>query len=154
VRIAQFLSRFGKIADEVARASGLPAPAILGQAALETGWGRREIRAADGSNSFNVFGIKAGKGWEGRTVDAVTSEYVDGRIRQRVERFRAYDGYREAFADYVRLLAGNPRYRGVLAQAHDPQSFAEAMGRSGYATDPAYGEKLAAVVRRLATSRS
>jgi flagellar protein FlgJ len=148
-KVSEFVGRFGRIAESVARATGLPARAMLGQAALETGWGRREIRGADGSNSFNVFGIKAGGDWQGRTVEVLTTEHVNGEPRRQVERFRAYDGYGEAFADYARLITGNPRYRGALGQAHDAEAFVRALGRAGYATDPRYGDKLAAVVRRV-----
>ncbi|UUZ53006.1 flagellar assembly peptidoglycan hydrolase FlgJ [Massilia sp. H-1] len=72
-------------------ATGIPAKFMLGQAALETGWGRRQIRNADGSNSHNLFGIKAGPGWTGKVATAVTTEYVNGVPRTRVEKFRAYD---------------------------------------------------------------
>src|SRR6202035_3608533 len=46
--------------------TGVPANFILGQAALESGWGRREIRGPDGAPSYNLFGIKAGSGWQGK----------------------------------------------------------------------------------------
>ncbi len=72
----------GKVADAAQAASsatGIPARFIVGQAALESGWGKREIRGRDGSSSYNVFGIKATKNWTGRTVSAVTTEYVGGQ---------------------------------------------------------------------------
>ena len=53
-------------AEAVAKESGIPASFMLGQAGHETGWGRSEIRNKDGSTSFNLFGIKAGKGWTGK----------------------------------------------------------------------------------------
>jgi flagellar protein FlgJ len=43
---------------------------MLGQAGHETGWGKSEIRNKDGSNSFNLFGIKAGKGWTGKVAES------------------------------------------------------------------------------------
>ena len=80
---------------------------MMGQAALETGWGKAEIRGADGQNSHNLFGIKAGAGWKGRTVDIVTTEYVNGKPQKQVESFRAYDSYADSFRDYANLLRGN-----------------------------------------------
>ena len=54
-------------AREAGEATGVPARFILGQAALESGWGKSEIRGPNGAQSFNLFGIKAGANWTGRT---------------------------------------------------------------------------------------
>jgi flagellar protein FlgJ len=141
-----FISRHWDAAVAAQHATGIPAHFVLAQAALESGWGRAEIRAADGAPSFNLFGIKATGGWRGRTVEAVTTEYEDGVAQRTVERFRAYDNYGEAFRDWARLLAGNPRYAEVIARGADAQAFASGLQRAGYATDPAYGDKLARVI--------
>lgn len=141
-----FVERLAPQAREAAAQTGVPARFILGQAALESGWGAHEIRGADGRGSHNLFGIKAGSHWKGATTDVMTTEYVDGVPRRQVERFRAYGSYAEAFADYARLLKTQPRYAEVLANAQDARSFAFGMQRAGYATDPRYGEKLARVI--------
>jgi len=141
-----FIERMAPHARAAASETGVPARFVLGQAALESGWGRREIRAADGGGSFNLFGIKAGRGWTGRVVEAATTEYVNGVARRSVERFRAYESYAEAFADYARLLKSHPRYSAVLSAAHDAGAFAAGMQRAGYATDPRYAEKLTQVI--------
>jgi flagellar protein FlgJ len=119
---------------------------VIGQAALESGWGKGEIRGADGLPSYNLFGIKATGGWQGRTVDVVTTEYEGGVAKKVVEKFRAYNNYSEAFRDWAQLLAANPRYAGVLAQGRDAAGFAHGLQRAGYATDPAYGDKLTRVI--------
>ncbi len=126
------------------RATGVPARFIVGQAALESGWGQREMRASGGVPSHNLFGIKAGANWSGRTVDAVTTEYDHGVAKQVVQKFRAYDNYTEAFRDWAQLMAGNPRYAQVVVQGRsgDGRGFAYAMQRAGYATDPDYAAKL------------
>jgi flagellar protein FlgJ len=142
-----FIERMRPHADQASKTTGIPADFILGQAALESGWGRREIRNSDGSTSFNLFGIKATGTWRGQTADTMTTEYVDGRAEKRVEKFRAYGSYGEAFADYARLLKGNPRYANAIASAGDASSFAEQIARAGYATDPKYAEKLKSVIR-------
>ena len=128
------------------RETGLPANFIIGQAALESGWGSREIAGADGMRSFNLFGIKATGGWQGRTVEAVTTEYENGVALRKVEKFRAYNSYGEAFRDWVRLLKANPRYADVLARPSDAAAFADGLQRAGYATDPNYGAKLQRVI--------
>ncbi|MES2297821.1 MAG: flagellar assembly peptidoglycan hydrolase FlgJ [Pseudomonadota bacterium] len=145
--IRAFQQKLGADAEAVGRASGIPAKFMLGQAALETGWGRREIRHADGSSSHNLFGIKAGAGWSGKTVNAVTTEYVDGVPQTRVEKFRAYDSYADSMRDYARLLTTNPRYGQVLAKAGDAASFAQGLQKAGYATDPHYATKLGRIIR-------
>lgn len=130
---------------EVARATGIAPSFVVAQAALESGWGSVEPRLPDGRRSYNLFGIKAGQGWAGDTVDVATTEYINGQPVRQVERFRAYASYAEAFGDYSRLLTGNPRYAGVLG-ATDATEFAQAMQRSGYATDPTYGAKLRRII--------
>jgi len=147
-QVDQFLARMGASAQSASRASGVPAQLILAQAALESGWGKREIKAADGSASYNLFGIKAGKGWQGPVVEALTTEYVDGAPRQTKALFRAYASYDEAFTDYARFLTGNPRYAQVVA-TRDPTEAAHGLQRAGYATDPLYGAKLVRIMNQI-----
>lgn len=141
-----FVDRFKDAAIAAAEASGLPVKIILGQAALESGWGKHEVRDSKGTGSFNLFGIKAGAGWTGATVDAVTTEVVNGVAQKVVQKFRAYASYAESFIDYAKLVANNPRYEKAVHAAGDALQFAREMGRSGYATDPNYGSKLARVL--------
>lgn len=148
--ISSFVNRMAGPAMVASRASGVPAKLIVGQAALESGWGRREILNADGSTSFNVFGIKAGANWKGPTTEVLTTEYVDGQPQKVRARFRAYGSYEEACNDYARLLTSNPRYAGVLA-ANSADEAAHGLQRAGYATDPAYGEKLVRIMKKVST---
>ncbi len=140
-----FVERLLPAASDAERRTGIPAHFMVAQAALETGWGKFEPLRADGSTSFNIFGIKAGPNWRGPTVDAATTETVAGVSQVRVERFRAYGSYDEAFRDYATLLAGNPRYAGVLG-AQEPSTFARGLQAAGYATDPAYAAKLERII--------
>lgn len=146
--VTDFLDRLQAPARRASRASGVPAELILAQAALETGWGRRQIATASGGDSHNLFGIKAGSQWRGATADVLTTEYVDGQAQRRVERFRAYPSLDAGLADYARLIGGNPRYAGVVA-APDAAQAARALQQAGYATDPAYADKLIAVMASL-----
>lgn len=141
-----FVNRLWPHAAEASRSTGIPAHFMIGQAALESGWGGREIRAADGTPSHNLFGIKAGRGWTGRTVDIVTTEYVNGAPQKVVDRFRAYDSYADSFRDYAKLMRGNPRYAAVLEAGNDATAFARGLQKAGYATDPQYADKLARVI--------
>ena len=140
-----FVDRMLPAAVAAERSTGIPAHFVVAHAALETGWGKSEPRRADGSPSFNVFGIKAGRGWQGPVAEATTTEYVGGVAQTRVERFRAYGSYEEAFHDYANLLAGNPRYADVLG-TQEAASFARGLQAAGYATDPQYAVKLERII--------
>jgi flagellar protein FlgJ len=145
--VRAFQEKLGSHAAEAEAVTGVPAKFMLGQAALETGWGKRMIRNADGSNANNLFGIKAGPNWKGKVATAVTTEYVNGHARQRVEKLRAYDTPADSFKDYARLLTNNPRYEKVLNHAGDASAFAHGLQRAGYATDPHYGTKLSKIIK-------
>jgi flagellar protein FlgJ len=146
--VRAFQEKLGAHAEVASRETGIPAKFMLGQAALESGWGKREIRNADGSASHNLFGIKAGPGWKGKVATAVTTEYVDGTPQTRVEKFRAYDTYADGFKDYAKLISKNPRYEKVMASAGDASSFAHGLQKAGYATDPHYATKLSRIISR------
>lgn len=142
-----FVNRLLPDAQAASRATGIPAHFMLGQAALESGWGQRELRGPDGAPSYNLFGIKAGRNWNGAVVEAVTTEYVNGVPHKTVERFRAYASYAEGFRDYAGLLKNNPRYAAVLESGDDATGFAWGLQQAGYATDPRYAEKLVRILR-------
>jgi flagellar protein FlgJ len=146
--VQAFQDKLAEHANEASRSTGIPAKFMLGQAALETGWGKREIRGADGSNSHNLFGIKAGANWTGKTVEVATTEYVNGVPQKRMEKFRAYDSYADSFRDYASLLKNNPRYQNVIANSQDASSFAQGLQRAGYATDPNYAAKLSRIIKQ------
>ena len=144
-----FIARVAPQAEEASRATGIPANFLIAQAALETGWGRSEPRAADGRPSYNLFGVKAGRSWSGQAVEAATTEYVDGVPQRQTERFRAYGSYAESFRDYANLLRTNPRYAGVLGN-RDAAAFATGLQRAGYASDPLYADKLTRIIGGMA----
>jgi len=149
-----FVERMWNDAKVAEARVGVPAEFMLGQAALESGWGKREVVGVDGTASHNLFGIKATGGWTGKTVDAMTTEYVNGVAVKKVERFRAYDSYADSFADYAQLIGDKPRYAPVLQQT-SAQGFANGLQNAGYATDPRYAEKLTRVINQtIALSRT
>ncbi len=154
----EFLQRMLPHAQEAERATGVPASFILGQAALESGWGRGEIRRADGGTSHNLFGIKATRGWQGEVAHARTTEYEGGQPVRQVAGFRSYGSYAEAFTDYARMLLNSPRYGDAVRSAATTgtaEGFASAMQRAGYATDPHYATKLARTINHtLALQRA
>ncbi len=146
-----FVRRLTPYALQASRDTGVPVQLMLGQAALESGWGQREIRLPDGSNSYNLFGIKAGGNWNGKVVEVMTTEYLGGTPVKQVGKFRAYDSYAKAFSDYAHLLRDNPRYAKVLQEGQGAPDLARALQHAGYATDPAYADKLSKTISRINT---
>jgi flagellar protein FlgJ len=144
-----FMDRMLPHALQASQSSGIPAQLMLGQAALESGWGKREIHMADGSNSYNLFGIKAGANWNGKVANVTTTEYQGGAPTKQVASFRAYSSYAEAFQDYAHMISSNPRYSAVLQQGGDANGMAQAVQKAGYATDPNYADKLVRVMGKL-----
>jgi flagellar protein FlgJ len=147
--VSSFTNKMASYAQQASNATGLPANFMLGQAALETGWGKKEIKGADGTPSNNLFGIKASGNWTGKTVSALTTEYIHGEKQQRVEKFRAYDSYADSFKDFANMISSNPRYQNVLNNLGNINSYADAMAKAGYATDPEYAKKLASVIKKI-----
>lgn len=140
-----FVAEVWPHALEASRSTGIPPAFMVAQAALETGWGEKQLRHADGSPSHNLFNIKAGTAWRGDTIDRAVTEYADGRAYTEAARFRAYSSYAESFRDYAGLMTRSPRYAGVLGQT-DAGSFARGLQDAGYATDPQYADKLTRII--------
>jgi len=146
--VEDFVSRLADPARRAERSSGVPAELILAQAALETDWGRRRITTADGGDSHNLFGIKAGGRWQGESTRVMTTEYVDGEAQRQEESFRVYPDAEAAFDDYARLIRSRPGYAGARTAVDSAQA-AVALQQGGYATDPGYADKLIAVMATI-----
>lgn len=145
----EFLASIAPLAREAGQRLGVSPELVSAQAALETGWGRKPLRRADGGVANNLFGVKATGGWQGDVAPALTTEHQGGVAIASVERFRAYPDVASAFRDHTQLLLDNPRYRGALNTGADAHAFAQGLARGGYATDPAYADKLARLATRI-----
>jgi flagellar protein FlgJ len=141
-----FVAEHTAAAQRVAQDTGIPAEFMIGQAGHETGWGRSEIRHGDGSNSYNLFGIKATSGWTGKVATITTTEYIDGEPRKVSAKFRAYDSYEDSFRDYARMINESPRYAQARASTASASAYASELQRAGYATDPKYASKLSRAI--------
>ncbi|MVT11390.1 glycoside hydrolase family 73 protein [Chitinophaga tropicalis] len=154
-----FFKQYYHSAVKAERETGVPALAVLAQAALESGWGEKAP-----NNMF--FGIKAGPSWKGKRQLITTREVhskrdikypeilsiiarSDGKYDYRVKDwFRAYDTAGESFADHGRFLQENPRYKKAF-ETTDPVKFVEAVAAAGYATDPEYAKTLKSIIASL-----
>jgi len=140
-----FVDEITPFAEKAAKELGIPARVLVAQAAHETGWGKRQIKNADGTDSHNLFGIKASRGWEGGTTNTTTHEYVKGERRVERAEFRSYKSVGEAFEDYVSFVKDNPRYAEALKHGGSGEQYLQGLQQAGYATDPAYAQKIARV---------
>ena len=141
-----FIKSLYPIAERVQAQTGISAKLMVAQSALETGWGERPILKQDGSQSFNLFGIKANHAWQGDKADILTTEYHAGVPLKQRDSFRAYGSFEESFKDYAQFLQSNPRYSSALAVKDQPIEFARALQKSGYATDPNYANKIERII--------
>lgn len=142
-----FLAQHAQAARQAQASSGIPATFMVAQAALETGWGKHEIRFDDGRTSHNLFGIRAGANWKGPVAEIWTTEFINGAAQKVRGQFRAYGSYQESFNDYARLISRSPRYANAMRNLGDPQAFASALQQAGYATAPNYAQVLSSVIQ-------
>jgi peptidoglycan hydrolase FlgJ len=147
---ARFVAQVLPTIRRAAQALGVNPLGLLAQAALETGWGQRMAHTADGNPSHNMFGIKAGEEWRGARATADTVEFKGGVATQRRTAFRAYGSIEESVSDFANLLSSSPRYRDAIGAGQSAQAYIQNIARSGYATDPEYGNKLTQILNSSA----
>lgn len=138
----EFVEKLLPLAEKVAEGLGVDPRVLVAQAALETGWGKYMVRGTDGSNSNNLFNIKADSRWGGSSAQVSTLEYRDGVAQREKALFRSYSSYEDSFNDYVDFLKNSPRYQQALQSAENPYDYVQQLQDAGYATDPAYAEKI------------
>jgi flagellar protein FlgJ len=148
---ANFITDVWPAAQEAGQQLGVDPNNLIAQAALETNWGTRVPRDANGRSSNNLFGMKAAGQWSGASVTAATQEYQDGTAVNTTGQFRAYNSRTQSFRDYVSLLRSSPRYAAALNTGNDAHAFASALQRGGYATDPDYANKVTTLAAHVST---
>jgi flagellar protein FlgJ len=141
-----FVSELWPHAVRAGKALGVAPDVLIAQSALETGWGQKVIRDRDGNPGHNLFGIKADGAWRGRKTIVSTLEYQDGVAVRRQAAFRAYDSVAQGFEDYVAFISSKPRYQQALALSAEPRAYLKALQDAGYATDPAYADKILSIM--------
>ncbi|MGB0733173.1 MAG: flagellar assembly peptidoglycan hydrolase FlgJ [Pontibacterium sp.] len=140
-----FVQELMPYAEQAAASIGVDPKILIAQAALETGWGKFTLKSDQGDGSYNLFNIKADQRWDGSSVNTSTLEYRDGIAVREQASFRVYGSYQESFNDYVAFLQNNARYQDALKATNDPEAFIQALQDAGYATDPAYAQKITTI---------
>ena len=151
---SDFIEKLRPHAEKAAAKLGVNPEVLLAQAALETGWGKHVSKDSQGKSSFNLFNIKAGPDWSGKTLSMNSLEFLNGGFVKQNSTFRAYDGFAQSFEDYVDFLKSNPRYGDALAQANSDIGFTKALQGAGYATDPDYAGKITRVLNSAAMAEA
>ena len=144
----KFIRKLWPMAEAAAEELDTLPEVLIAQAALETGWGKHISKDRNGNSSYNLFNIKADNGWHGKSITKSTMEFYHGKPIKEVSKFRAYGSYAESFKDYVDFLKSNDRYSQALQQAADPEKFIRGLHNAGYATDPAYADKVLNIIDR------
>ena len=140
-----FLTELAPVALESAISRCLPASVTLGQAALESGWGRSGLA----TKHRNLFGIKAGRA-AGVTME--TTEVENGRGRRVQARFRTFDAWAESVAMHDDLLDLDVRYSDARGYWRHWPAFLEEIAPV-YASDPNYVGHVSSLVDRYRLDR-
>ncbi|MGB0496470.1 MAG: flagellar assembly peptidoglycan hydrolase FlgJ, partial [Kangiellaceae bacterium] len=146
--VANFVDQMMPLANKAASKIGLDPKILLAQAALETGWGKHIIHDSNGKPSYNLFGIKDSKSWQGESVKIDTLEVESGEFVKRKENFRSYSSFEKSFEDFIQFISESPRYQGAMKLVHDAKAFITSIQDAGYATDPQYANKIINIFNR------
>lgn len=143
--IPAYESYIKKYADTAVREmhrSGVPASITLAQGLLESNAGQSTLAV----NANNHFGIKCHNDWKGK-------RYLhDDDARN--ECFRVYANADQSFTDHSDFLRFQDRYKGLFElKTTDYKGWARGLKKAGYATDPAYAEKLIRIIEEYGLYR-
>ncbi len=139
--VTDFIKKLYPMAKEAAEKIGVDPEVLIAQSALETGWGKKISVHNDGASSYNLFNIKADTRWDGEKLIVNTVEFVGGVPVKENASFRSYANPQQSFDDYVQFISQSSRYdRAAAAQTNE--GFIRELSDAGYATDPAYADKI------------
>jgi len=144
-----FVSALIEPAQKVQKTLGVPFEVVIAQAALETGWGQKIIKAQDGGSSNNLFNIKADSRWGGERITKDTLEYEEGAMVKKAEPFRTYQSLSDSVDDYINFLSTSERYEEALQDSGNVEHFLQGLQKAGYATDPQYADKILGTLRTV-----
>lgn len=142
-----FIDKYGQFAYNVGKKNNIPYEAILGQAALESGWGKSSLTY----KYNNFFGIKAGSAWKGATVTMRTAEYREGSNEKYYinDVFRVYPNPEAGFEGYAEFILKNSRYSKALQYPNDPINYIKEIAAAGYATDNNYANLVIGMMKQI-----
>ncbi len=144
-----FVTAIKEPAKKVQQQLGIPFEVVIAQAALETGWGQKIIKTAQGESSNNLFNIKADARWQGSKTNKETLEFQQGAMVKTTAPFRVYQSINDSINDFVDFLSSSERYQEALQQVGNVEQFLHGLQKAGYATDPNYANKILATLNKV-----
>lgn len=144
--VAAWVDAYGQAAFDAGKKYGIPYEAILAQSAWESGWNTSTLS----KQYHNFFGIKAYKGWSGKTVNMATGEEVNGGNITVQSDFIAPSSDAEGFEAYGQFIRGNSRYNQALQYPNDYHKYIEELKKAGYATDSSYVSNITGLADQFA----
>ena len=126
----------------------VPASVTIAQAILESGTGASALTRVDHA----VFGMKC-FGDPGPVAVGCRSYGThecgsNGKCYSTSASFRAYKTDADSYKDHGLMLSTLSRYQPTFAFTNDPDKFAQALQKAGYATSPKYATNLISVMKR------
>ncbi len=122
---------------------------LFAQAAHESCWGRSGLTL----KANNLFGLKAGKGWQREILTLPTKEFIGGEWINCMATWRKYPSYVESILDYASIINSFSWYKGALQNLDNADEFLKAIlpkpGKPGWATDPWYFEKVKTIGKMI-----
>jgi len=136
-----FLQKIKEPVIDDMRRTGILASLTAAQALLESDRGNSRL-TRDGNN---LFGMKTGTGWQGKTVTMMTKEWKSAQYVDVAASFRAYDSWADSIADHSSLFLRYDRYAN-LRGCTDYRAACRYVREDGYATSPTYTDSLIRVI--------
>ena len=131
-RTKDFIDTYGSGVAKAIANTGLYFPAVIGQAAFESGYGDR---IPQGSNNFG--GIKYNPNLAGVVgyVDSLTTEYIGGVPRKVTQKFAKFKDAESGFKAHIQVLLKD-RYKDARMNAKSPEEQIKMIVQAGYSTTP------------------
>lgn len=141
--VNNYLQKYHYLSIELNQQTAIPIPIIMAIAGLESNWGKSELAL----RANNHFGIKDKKEWQGWTYCKSTTEYQGWSAFTQQACFRKYPLIRQSYLDFGHFIQTRSNYSNLK---HIPswnyRAWAEGLKQGGYATDPAYVDKLLRII--------
>ena len=133
----QYIAQFKDAAISDMQKSGVPASITMAQGMFESDYGNSSLAKV----AKNHFGVKCHKDWGGDTY------YMDDDAPN--ECFRKYNSVEESYDDHSNFLRTRDRYKFLFdLSISDYKGWAKGLKQAGYATNPAYADKLIEIIER------
>lgn len=133
----QYIAQFKDAAISDMKKSGVPASITMAQGMFESDYGNSSLAKV----AKNHFGVKCHKDWGGDTY------YMDDDAPN--ECFRKYNSVEESYDDHSNFLRTRDRYKFLFdLSITDYKGWAKGLKQAGYATNPAYADKLIEIIER------